>query len=93
MASITKAFTFVTNTIAEASEVNSNFDPIYTTLNSAVNSENLAPSGVTAPRIGDTAILTRHLGASAVTGAKVASDTLPGRTLDYSAYLAMEVFS
>ena len=71
MGAITKAFTFVDATIIEASEVNANFDPLYSTLSSSVNSENLAPSGVRASRIGSSAVTTRTINDGAVTPEKL----------------------
>ena len=61
-----KPHTFVDGTIAEASEVNADFDPLYTTFSSGIDSENLAPSGITSPRIGTSAVITRTINDFAV---------------------------
>lgn len=71
MGAISIAYTFSAGQVAEASEINANFDPMYSTLSSGVNSENLAPSGVTTSRIQDSAVDSSHLADSAVTTIKI----------------------
>lgn len=88
MGAITKAYTFVDDTVGEASEVNANFDPVYATLNCAVNSQNLAPSGVTTSRFALSAVTSDKIKSSAVTTVKMVDDviTVPKKQITVTAF-------
>lgn len=56
MATITKPFTFVDATTANAADVNQNFDEIYDEFNGNISSDNLADGAVTTAKIADAAV-------------------------------------
>ena len=64
MATVAKTYTFVNGTTAEASEVNRDFDDLYSAVNGELNSANIIASGVDTVNIND----------GAVTPAKIAAD-------------------
>lgn len=83
MAVITKTYTFVPNTTAHGSEVNRNFDNIYTEFNGGIDSANLKVSSVTRTRINteivaagpDTTVSVSSIGGTPVPAAHVSITT------------------
>jgi len=71
LSAITRAYSEVDGTIAEASSVNKVIDDLYTLQNGNIGTDNLIGSGVVAASIGDTAVLSRHLNDCAVTALKL----------------------
>lgn len=73
MGTIVKPNTFTSGTSAVASEVNANFDTIYTEFNGNIEAANLASGAVTNAKIGALAVSSGKLASGAVTAAKLDS--------------------
>ena len=78
MGTISKGYTFSSNTTISPSEVNSNFDTIYNEFNGAISAANLATSAITTAKIADSNVTTAKIADSNVTSAKLSSDLVQG---------------
>lgn len=72
MGVVTRAFSEIDGAIGEASSVNRSWDDLYTLVNGAIDSANIAGSGVATINIQDSAITTLKIAGSAVTTSAIA---------------------
>ena len=74
MAVITRAYSETSGTIAFASSVNRVVDDLYALQNGAINSANIAGSGVGAANLETSAVITRAINDSAINLSKTIED-------------------
>lgn len=82
MATVSKPNTFTSSTVISPSEVNSNFDTIYTEFNGNISAANLATSAVSTAKIADSAVTTAKINDLAVTTAKIADANVTSEKLN-----------
>jgi len=86
LAVITRAFSEVDGTIAEASSVNRVIDDLYTLQNGNINSANIAASGVGDLNIQTSAAITRVINEGAITTTKIANSAVQGSNVADGAF-------
>lgn len=82
MSTVSKPNTFSANTVISPSEVNSNFDTIYTEFNGNISAANLATSAVSTAKVADSAVTTAKINDLAVTTAKIADANVTSEKLN-----------
>ena len=90
---ITIPHSFVNGTIAEASEVNANFDAIENYVNGLSDGTNIDSSAITAAKLASSAVTTTKIADGSVTYAKLDSVTvLPGISENDQTILGGQIF-
>ena len=74
MAAAVKPFTFSNGTTADATEVNANFDTLYTLVNGNLDQANLANNAVGTSEIADNAVTTAKIANDQITSDKIADN-------------------
>lgn len=90
---ITIPHSFVNGTIAEASEVNANFDAIENYVNGLSDGTNIDASAIIAAKIASNAVTTTKIADGSVTYAKLdAASVLPGIVENDQSILGNQIF-
>lgn len=90
---ITIPHSFVNGTIAEASEVNANFDAIENYVNGLSDGTNIDASAISAAKLASSAVTTTKIADGAVTYAKLDStDVLPSLNSNDQIVLGGQIF-